>query len=616
MESPRLHFCAALGPKTFAGVTRFNLENAIATWRRQFRFNRAFLDQDIDELEWHVRDQVSALVARGNSEREAFQTAVNEMGLSVDAAGEYRKVFWTKLLDQRALMAELRWRASMLSNYLKLAYRNLSKNPGSSIINIVGLSVAVAATIVVYLFLQLNLTMDAFHENADRIYMVGSISERDGSTRRSDRAPMPLGALLESDFPQVEQAVRVENGGQVTVKLGDIAQEEALWFVDPGFLELFTFPLSVGDPGALTDKDAIILSADAAERFFGSEPALGRPLVITFNQSHTRTFMVRGVAEPLPDNASFRFNLLVNFELGQELGGDALDDWRGNALATFVLLRRGADSRDIESAMLPYQRLQNAANEVWPITEFTFTNLRDVAQNAHKASVSIARASNPATLIIFPLIALFLIALSCLNYVNIAMSQALRRVREIGLRKVLGGTRPQLIAQFLAENVLLSLMALVLGGVFASLVLLPGFNALFEDAAPLSLLLSDNGALWATLATILLVTGLLAGAFPALRLAAGNPAVVLSGNRRSKREGSWFASGLLGIQFVVAFTSMTAGLVFYQNAQYQTARDWGYSQEQTLVIRLSRDGQFEALADKFSANANANVLSLSGSIHH
>lgn len=594
--------------------SRFDIDKAIAAWRRPFRYNRTFRDADVDELERHIRDEVTHRMLLGYTEEEAFTEALREMGGLIEAAPEYQKVYWTKLKHHGALGREIRWRGAMLVNYVKLTYRNLLKNKTASVINIVGLSIAIACSLVVYLFVQHHLSMDAFHEHAETTFLVGNVVERNGTQRISDRAPTPLGPALATDFPQIERAVRLESSGQATIRHEQDVFSETIWFADSGFFDLFTFPLASGDPLALANEDALYLSAEAAERYFGQAPAVGQQLTITFNQAYPRTFTVRGVAEPFPDNASFRFNMLVPFGVSEDVGGDAGDDWRSNTLATFIQVHHPSDVSLIAGQMERYRHQQNAANESWPISMFRFTNLSDVSANAHLASTSIAEGTSPTTLLVLPLLALFLLALSSFNYMNIAISQATRRLKEIGIRKVMGGHKSQLVTQFLSEHILLCLLALVIGTLVAHAFLLPAFNVLAEDTAPLTLSFMENLGLWGFIAALLMVTGFAAGAYPAFYIASFNPVTIFRGTQQTRRNRRWFTQSLLTVQFMIAFITMAAGLVFYHNAAYQAERDWGYDEEQTLVVRLSQDGQYPILADALSQNPN--VLRIGGSLHH
>jgi putative ABC transport system permease protein len=358
----------------------------------------------------------------------------------------------------------------------------------------------------------------------------------------------------------------------------------------------------------------VFLSAEAAERHFGDEPAIGEVLTITFGDDVPRPYVVRGVAESFPANASFTFELLLNFAVGEAVGGDPSDSWRSNALATFIQLKEGSDLSAVKSSMEPYRAAQNAANDVWPVKSFHFTNLLEVSREAHLASVSISRGTDPANLFLFPLVAILLLALACFNYVNIALGQADRRLKEIGLRKAMGGRKGQLVVQFIGENFLLCLSALAVGIVLAQYLLLPGFNALFVDAEPLRLSLMSSPGVWLYLAAVLCITGLVAGAFPAFYLASLAPAAIFRDSNGGLGGRRWIGNGLLAVQFALAFITMAGGLVFLSNAEYQADRDWGYEKDDALVVQLARAGQFSILAADLSQHAD--ITSIGGSLHH
>ena len=500
----------------------------------------------------------------------------------------------------------------MLKNYFKIAYRNLLKNKVSSFINIIGLSIAIAVSIVVYLFLQLHLSTDTFHENAEKIYIVGNIVNRDGTPQTWGDSPTPLGPAMAADFPQIEHTIRVGGGGG-TFQYEDKVFNEGLWFVDEAFLDMFTFPLKYGDRHALSDKNAVILSEEAAVKYFGLEDPVGKHVTITFNNEYLESFTVRGVAEEIPTNASFGFNMLINYEKQRDIGRNNLDDWSTYTNATFFQLKNLSDLETVTANMDRYLELQNAASDDWPISAFTIDNLPLLSRHAWNIRGSFANGVHPAAFVVYPLIAVFLLLLSCFNYMNIAIATAARRLKEIGVRKVVGSSKNQLVAQFLSENILLCLLALVLGALAAHFIIIPSFNQLFEGWPPVYLMLTDNLGLWIFFIVLLVITGVASGAYPAFYVSAFKPVTIFAGKQQIGGK-SLFTRSFLTFQFVLAFITMIAGVVFSQNGRYQMARDWGYDQEHTLVARLTDASQYKVLENEM--RQNPNVINVAGSSGH
>ena len=507
----------------------FDLEKALATWRHQFRDSRTFSKKDLDEMERHLRDQVDDLVAAGATPEAAFREAVAEMGGLVEAQSEYGKVYWQKIRRQGKVRHELGiWRA-MLMNYFKLAYRNLLRNKVPATINIVGLSIALACCVVVYTFLAAWHSMDSYHENGERIFLALHDVEREHQVETWGRMPMPIGPALERDFPQVERTVRVNWNG-ATVQRGEQAFDELITFVDVGFFEMLTFPLKYGSPEALKDPNAVILNDQMATKYFGDQNPVGETLMMTFGHQHRVAVTVGGVAEKFPSNTGFRFGFLMRFDRQHDLGLEDLDDWANLTAGLFVQVKEPGDVEMIAAQMARYLPLQNAASLDWPIQSFSFDNFANPSPDAHLVRGRIAEAAHPALSIFFIATALFMLALSCFNYINIALGAASRRLKEIGMRKVIGGNKRQLVLQFMTENILLCFLALLVGIVIAKAFLVPLFNSIF--ILQLDLTFWGNLGLWVFLVGLLLFVGVASGAYPALYVASFQPITIFRGRQR------------------------------------------------------------------------------------
>ena len=499
----------------------------------------------------------------------------------------------------------------MLGNYIKLALRNLRRNRQLTLINIIGFSTALACCTVIYLFMAWQYSMDAFHEHAERIFLVDYDIELEDGFQRWGNSPMPMGPALKADFPEIQYAVRLADG-QGIVRYEDHVFHERARFVDEDFLEMFTFPLKYGDKQALADEQAVIFSEELAIKYFGDTNPIGNVITITFNEHYTDAFVVKGVTEKIPPEASFEFDMLLAYEKQRDVGVSDLNDWSLLTRATFIQLYDPEAIHAVADQTDRYVQLQNAADPDRPILKFVFDPLPDMALNSYKVQGDISGASAPSERLALLFIGLFILSIACFNYVNIAVASAAKRIKEVGIRKVVGSTKSQLTVQFIGENMLLCFFALIVSALLAQFFFVPAFNGLFSVIdLPLDFL--GNVNVWLFYLVILIVLGVGTGAYPALYISAFQPAHILKGTYRI-RGRNIFAYAFLTFQFILSFTLVMAGIVFSQNAAYQQGRDWGYNQKQTIVVSLDGGTQFSTYQNEIGRHAN--VLTTAGARHH
>lgn len=503
----------------------------------------------------------------------------------------------------------------MIKSYFKLAGRNLVRNKLASSINLFGLSTAIGCSVVMFAFVHYTYNQDSFHENAEAIFMVENTITLGGETNTWALTPVPLAPALKADFPQVKYAVRIENeNASGTFRYQDKIFNEDFLFVDQDFFEMFTFPLKHGSKDALYDKNAVVLSHETAAKYFGEGNPVGEQMILKYGGQHTETLTVAGVAEDFPSNASLRFNILLPYEKRVDFGFARLNDWGAFTRTTFIQLDDPAEIGAVASGANQYIEWQNAAREDWHIEKLIFEPLPEAAINAYRVRGALFTGAHPAGTFAMGLIAFFLLSLACFNYVNIAIGSAARRLKEIGIRKVVGGNRSQLIKQFLAENVFLCFIALSLGVVLANILFLPGLNHVLNNfGITIPLNLTDNPALWAFLGGLLLITGVGAGLYPALYISAFRPVNIFRGQQKIGGR-NLFTRVLLGFQFVFSFITIFAGITVSRNVHYLRGRDWGYDQAQTIVVPLDGKTQFEIFKNAISQDSN--ILMVAGSNGH
>lgn len=500
----------------------------------------------------------------------------------------------------------------MLRTYFKLAYRNLLKNKLSTIINISGLSVAIACGIVFFLMLDKEYTSDRFHENADNIFMVVYTLAGDEREVRWGDSPLPLGPALASDFPQIGKAARVYDKGAV-VRYQDHIFSESIRFVDPEFMEMFTFPLKYGRNNALEEKNSLILSEDVAEKYFGSQNPIGQQISIELGNDRTESYFVQGVAEEFPHNASFGFGFLASLDNLEDSGSLVSDDWGTFIRTTFVQMRNAGDIDLVSQQMDRYIQRHNADNIDRPLASFAFEPLPTLSWESQEIERSISSGSTPEALILLFIIGLFLLIQACFNYVNIALASSARRLKEIGIRKVVGCQRRQLIYQFLGENLLMCCLSLIGALLLTEFLFFPGLMSIGETAEKFSLIdFFSSTHLWMYLILVLLITGIGAGAYPALVITKLQPVNIMKD--RFKLSGKRiFTRTLLTLQFGIAFVILCLMTAFMQNNRYQQQRDWGYKQDHVINLQLEQSSQFSVFH-----NANSHhpdVIRSAGTTH-
>lgn len=499
----------------------------------------------------------------------------------------------------------------MIRTYFLLAYRNLLANRLTSFINIVGLSVAVACAITVFLVLKNYWTLDNFHQNGDRIFMVEYVQQDDedtGKTQTLGDAPAPLAAELTAHFPQVKQAVRVERE-RVQVFDKETLVDETLTYADTNFFSLFTFPLHYGDPRVLADPTALIISHEVAEKYFPGQVPIGQPFTLRVGTHEQKQFTIQGVAQPFPTNAGFHFDFLTGYHsIHTSL---KKQDWTTHLSGLFVETNQPADGPLLAGQLSRYVALYNASNREAPIKSFVLENLRHPAPDAHEVLHRPTEANHPLITVLFGLIALVMMAVSCANYVNIALGSVPRRLKEIGVRKVMGGTRQQLILQFMIENLLLCTVALGLGLLLTAGFLVP----LFNDVMVLNIALSftNNAPLWVFLLGILLFTALASGAYPALYVSAFRPIAVFAGRQQFGSRQTLGRILLVG-QFALAFIAVIIGVVLSSAGRQWRDLAWGYDPNPTLVVRLTDSTQYTILKNELARHAA--VQTVAGAVNH
>lgn len=495
----------------------------------------------------------------------------------------------------------------MLKNFFKIALRNLYKQRLFAGFNILGISMGIACCIVVYLFIQNLYSQEAFHTNAPSIFMVNHVRTANGAPELWSPSPAAIGPALQTDLAEVKQFVRFDGTGTV-VKYGDKVFNEYTRFADPAFFQVFSFALQDGSADPLRDPSGIVLSDQTARKYFGSAQAVGKQLTLLFDGKTKRSFTVRAVAAPFLHTASFSFDLMVNYAVGKDLGWQD-NDWARQVDGTFIQLDSPASAAKVTQALKKYVKLHNDINHQVVINSFYLDNLRDISLNSHKTRHSFTSGTSPTGIIVLSVLASLVLFMACFNFMNYTIATSTTRFKEIGVRKVLGSTRKQLIRQFIGENLLTAGIALGIGILLADALFLPTFARLI-DYYQIDFHLVDNWRLLVFLVMLMAGISLVSGLYPSLYISAFSPVSVLKGTQRIVGSNGLVRT-LLVLQFGLSMFTVASAILTTQNAQFMRRMDVGYNQTALVVLRANGEQSFNQLRQ--AAAKLPEVVKMAGS---
>lgn len=504
----------------------------------------------------------------------------------------------------------------MLLNYIKLGIRNLVIQKSYSIINILGLSIGIAAFILIFLHIQYELGFNAYIPKSDQLYRCVEIQQAPGVGEQHVAVTMgPLAEALVADFPEVEQAVRILYwGAQPLAYKGQFFDQKNVVFVDPDVFELFGVRLIAGDTAsALKETNSFVVSEKLAVKMFGSVSAAMGEMVTINDQS----FVVSGVMEDQPEQSSVRMEGLIPFGF-MESRYAWLKGWNSNSLDTYVRLAEDVDM-DVLSAKFPEFITKRMGREdtegQWKLY---LQPVKDIhLQSGHiKFQVMNFQQGSLSMVYVFSIIAALIILLACVNFVNLSVAQSVKRSREVGMRKVMGADSFNLMSQFLGESFIITLIS-VIGALLLAGLLLPNFNDILE--ANFSLNLIDNWIFTLGLLLVLLIVSLVAGVYPAFYLSRLNPIAVLKSGMEAKGSSSeWLTKILVVFQFIISIGMIFSIAVIYEQFNYALNKDIGINYTNVLSVKLY--GKNDAvnvayLKNEFLLNPNVRDVSFVSDIN-
>ena len=496
----------------------------------------------------------------------------------------------------------------MIKNLLLVALRNFKRDKWYSLLNILGLTIGITFGLFLIFYIKDELSYDRYHEKADRIFRVNSIiKEADRDTMRWAIAPFPMGPALAKDYPEVEESVRFVNSGRTMFKNGGLRlYEDKVFFADSNVFRVFTYPFIEGNPQtALKEPNTVVLSQSSAIKFFGTNKSyVGK----TLENVNGKVYKVTGVMKDVPKNAHFIFNILVS---RSSLPADFANNWGNFDYFTYVLLKPGTTAAAFDNKMKPmYDKYLASIFAQYNIKiKFEAQPITSIHLHSNTANEP-EETGSMSYIYIFSAVAFFMLLIACINYMNLTTARSARRAKEIGIRKVTGSNKTQLVLQFLIESTLTALVALLLSiGLIA--LFLPMFNTLAGKYISFGTLFKPDTIL--ILLAVVVFVGIVGGSYPAFYLSKFNPVSVLKGSLSKGSSNVNLRKALVVIQFSISMIMLICTWVVYGQLRYLRNKDLGFDKAQVMTASAvtDRDIQSSVLSFKNEMRNNPQVLSVS-----
>ena len=500
----------------------------------------------------------------------------------------------------------------MFKNYFLITFRSLLKNKVFILINIFGMAIAIACCIVAYFNYDFNASFDSHHTQAATIYRINSYREYQNKLTKFGYVPLPLGDVVRQNVGDVEAVMRFWPSG-MDIRIGDDLFVTSAAFVDDNFFDLFTFQFKEGGAGGLKDKSKIYISEDMATKYFGNKPALGKVITQVLPDNVTKEFTIAGVFHRQPENSSFNDQAFVRYDnvFDHEPQLDQGRNWfyRNNV---FVKLSDPSRIPAIETQLAPYAENNNKVREDFFIKSFKLESFvgMGVRDEANDVLGNFTREGSPTAAVVgVGVMGIFILLISCFNLTNTTVAVSSQRLKEIGIRKVMGGQRLQLVAQFLGETLFVCFVALLLGMAIAEILLLPAFNELWEYMKLEADYTSRPNFLIFMVFT-LVCTAILAGAYPALYITRFQPVSILKG--KLKFGGTnYFTRVLLFLQYGISLIAVVSSLAFIENARYQRDFDLGFDRAGVIYTNVANGHEYEVYRNALAGDPM--ITSIAGS---
>ncbi len=498
--------------------------------------------------------------------------------------------YWSQILKSTGpfLLNSVVWSSVMLNNYFKIALRNLKKHRGYSFINISGLAIGMASCLLILIFVKSEVSYDRFHQKADQIYRVALNFYIGTNHILTANGPVPLAKTLVQEYPEVTAATHIYQAETYVRFEENQYQEERFYYADSSVFEVFSLFLQQGDvESALRKPNEVLVTPATALKYFGTSDPIGKTLILDDGSNYE----VSGIIEEMPLNSHFHFDFLASFS---SLPISRDENWLFGIVHTYFVLKSGSDPDILESKFenlsrkyvgpviqaamgVTYDQFTESGNKIG----FFLQPLVDIHLHSDLSN-ELEPNGNSTSVFVFSAIALIILILACVNFVNLTTARSVQRAKEVGVRKVAGSRQSQLVRQFLGESLILSLFAMLIG---SGLVwfFLPKFGNLLGKEFSTAMMF-DSSFFIGTFFIVLLV-GIVAGSYPAFVLASFRPVDVLKGQITAGRHGRQFRNTLVICQFIITITMFIATIIIYRQIHYFRQKDMGMDREHVLVIQ-------------------------------
>lgn len=502
----------------------------------------------------------------------------------------------------------------MFVNYLKTALRNLLRQKSYSIINIGGLAIGMSVCILILSYVFFELSYDKFHEKSDQIYRLGLDATVGGNTMNLAVTSAPMGEALRQDFPEVIANTRLSISESQELSIGErkFIQKDIL-YTDSSFFDVFSFKLIRGSRNeVLLHPKSIVLTESCAKKFFGDNDAIGEIIRINDRTS----FKVTGIMEDVPPNSQLQFELLVSMDIRDPKSSFyRQNNWGNISMYSYVLLEKNTDYLKLEEKFDEFKvRHTQQLIDIGVHFDLFLQPLTDI----HLYSELERETNNSGDITyvyLFSAIAIFILFIACINYMNLASARSFKRAKEVGMRKIHGAVRPQLIGQFLGESVMFSILAFIISLVIVQITL-PMFNDLVYQHDSSIDLFSNKFTLLGFFVAITFIVGILAGSYPAFYMSSFSPIVALKGEKLKGKKKSLLRNILVVLQFSIAVALIICTSVIYTQINYMQNKDLGFDGENRIVIPLRSESlrnKSEVLRNEFRSLSNVEMVSISNS---
>jgi len=467
------------------------------------------------------------------------------------------------------------WGIIMFKNYLIIALRNIKKHKGYSFINITGLAVGIGCCLLIVLYIGFEMSFDSYHQDADRIYRIGTHIDRPGEKRTVAWTCVPMAPYLNQNFPQVEQAARISRRDNPLVKSGDnVFFEDSIIYTDKEILDIFTIPFIKGNPEqAISNPGTIVISQSKAKKYFGNEDPLGKTIAID-----SKDYSITGIVKDSPLNTHLEYTMLASLKNLNTLEWGK-DRWGALMVQTYVKLAPHANNYSFIEQIINEARTNNASGVE---NSYFFQPVKEIHLHSYQFDRT-ASPTKPLHLYIFSATAALILLIASINYINLSTARYANRAKEIGIRKTVGANRNQLIHQFMGESLLTTFIS-VMAAAAIVFVSLPVFNRLIEFHFTVRDLFRQD-ILISTIC-IILFSGLIAGSYPAIILSAFKPVNILKGQLRSGTKSSKARKSMVITQFAISIILIVSTLVVYRQLHYMKNENLGFSKDQRLIIPI------------------------------